>query len=60
MAGGFSFCGVDIAKYGLYYAPEDENTYVYGSGEYATHDETFDGHDGGYWYGTTLQPKEFV
>lgn len=60
MAGGFTFCGVDIEKYHLYYAPEGKDTYIYGAGEYKVHDSEFDGHDGGYWYGATLEPKEFT
>lgn len=58
--GGFSFCGVDIADIGLSYAPEKENTYVYRPGETNVHEETFDGHNGGYFYGITKQPKEFI
>ena len=58
--GGFSFCGVDIADLGLTYVPENENTYVYAPGETNIHDETFDGHNGGYYYGASKQPKEFT
>ena len=58
--GGFSFCGVDIADIGLSYAPEKENTYVYRPADVGVHQETFDGHDGGYFYGVTRQPKEFT
>ena len=58
--GGFSFCGVDIADLGLNYAPEKEDTYVYRPAEVNVHQETFEGHDGGYFYGVTRQPKEFV
>lgn len=58
--GGFSFCGTDIADLGLYYAPENENTYVYRPAEVNIHEETFDGHDGGYFYGVSRQPKEFT
>ena len=59
MTGGFSFCGVDIKDLGLGYAPENEQTYVYRPAEINIHEETFDGHDGGYFYGITRQPKEF-
>lgn len=58
--GGFSFCGIDIGTLGLTYAPENENTYVYKPTEGNIHEETFDGHHGGYYYGVTKQPKEFV
>lgn len=58
--GGFSFRGVDIADLGLSYIPELEDMYVYGLTESDVHEETFDGHDGGYYYGCTDKPKEFV
>lgn len=58
--GGFSFCGVDIAELGLSYAPELENTYVFHQAEVNVHEETFDGHHGGYFYGVSKQPKEFT
>ena len=58
--GGFSFCGVDIAELGLSYAPELENTYVYHQAEADVHEETFGGHHGGYFYGVSKKPKEFV
>ena len=58
--GGFSFCGVCIGELGLSYAPEKEDTYVYRPAESNVHEETFDGHDGGYFYGVSKQPKEFV
>ena len=60
MKGGFTFCGVDINDIGLEYAPELEDTYVYRSANTRIHEETFDGHDGGYFYGTSLEPKSFV
>lgn len=60
MRGGFSFCGVDIADIGLEYAPDNSNTYVYGPAETIVHEETFEGHNGGYSYGAYKQPKEFV
>lgn len=60
MEGGFSFCGVDIADLGLEYAPENANTYVYSPGAYDVNDESFPAHDGGYFYGTTVKPKDFT
>lgn len=60
MNGGFSFCGVDIAKIGLEYAPEIEDTYVYKTSKARIHEETYDGHDGGYYYGSSREPKEFI
>lgn len=60
MKGGFSFCGVDIADIGLEYAPETKDTYVYRPTQTDVHEEMFEGHDGGYIYGTTKKPKEFI
>lgn len=60
MKGGFSYCGTDIADLGLEYVPELENTFVYKPSEAEIHEETFDGHHGGYAYGATIRPKEFV
>lgn len=59
MKGGFTFCGVDIADLGIEYAPEIKDTYVYKPAETKVHEETYDGHDGGYYYGAWRQPKEF-
>ena len=60
MKGGFTFCGQDIADYGLEYAPENENTYVYAPAESELHSEIFEGHNGGYIYGAYKKPKEFI
>ena len=60
MTGGFTFCGVDISTIGLEYAPELEDTYVYSPAKPRVHEETFDGHNGGYFYGISREPKEFV
>ena len=60
MQGGFSFCGVDIAKFGLEYVPPLNQTYVFAGSGYEVHEETFDAHHGGYFYGTTVQPKDFT
>jgi phage-related protein len=59
MKGGFSYCGVDIADIGMNYAPELENTYVYRPAKAEVHEEVFESHHGGYYYGATIQPKEF-
>lgn len=55
--GGFTFCGTDIADVGLSYAPELSDTYVYAPGETTVHDESFEGHHGGYFYGAYKTPK---
>lgn len=57
MIGGFMFDGVDIAELGLEYAPDNRNTYVYDVAEYSVHEQSFDGHNGGFYYGTTTKPK---
>ena len=59
MKGGFSFCGIDIGTIGLEYAPELEDTYVYRSAQSRIHDQTWDNHNGGYYYGASKEPKEF-
>jgi len=60
MKGGFSFCGIDIADIGLEYAPENKDTYVYAPTVTNIHEETFEGHDGGYTYGAYKEPKVFT
>lgn len=60
MQGGFSFCGVDIAKYKLEYVPTLDQTYVFSGSNYEVHQEVIDAHHGGYFYGTTVQPKDFT
>ena len=60
MTGGFSFCGTDISTLGLEYAPELEDTYVYRPGEDSIYEQEFEGHNGGYFYGASRKPKEFV
>ena len=60
MKGGFSFCGTDIADFSLEYAPELEDTYVYRPAKTTIHEQTFEGHHGGYFYGMSYEPKEFI
>lgn len=60
MVGGFSFCGVDIADLGLEYAPDNANTYVIKPTKSKIHEQVFDGHHGGVYYGSTKQPKDFA
>lgn len=60
MRGGFTFCGYDIADFNLEYAPENENTYVYRPSVTNVHEEVFEGHNGGYYYGAYREPKEFI
>jgi len=55
----FSFCGKDVTDIGLKYAPDNSNTYIYNSAETNIQEQTFEGHDGGYFYGVTKQPKVF-
>ena len=57
--GGFSFCGVECGELNLQYVPENAETYVYRPAKYEVHEQAFEGHDGGYFYGTTTAPKEF-
>lgn len=60
MTGGFTFDGVDIADLDLEYAPELNNTYIYKPAGFKLHEQTFDGHDGGFYYGSSVQPKDFT
>lgn len=60
MQGGFSFCGVDIMKLGLEYAPEYSNTYVYSGATKNIEEQKVDAHDGGYFYGVSTPPKDFT
>ena len=54
----FTFCGISAADCGLIYVPKAENIFVWDS-NYTTHSLEVDGHDGGYWYGSTVKPKTF-
>lgn len=60
MTGGFTFDGIDIADLGLEYVPDNQNTYVYKPSQWNMNEESFDAHDGGYFYGTTVKPKDFT
>lgn len=60
MRSSFSFCGVDVKSIGLEYAPETKDTYVYAPAVSNVHEETFEGHDGGYSYGASKEPKTFT
>lgn len=60
MGGGFSFCGRDIATLQLQYAPENKDTYVYNTSDYEAEEQSFNGHDGGYFYGINYKPKNFT
>lgn len=61
MKGGFSFCGVDIENLGLTYVPEMSETYAPFAGADISVSALNEGTmDGGYFYGTTLKPKEFT
>ena len=60
LKGGFSFCGVDIADLGIDYAPENKDTYVYKPAKSNIYESVFDGHNGGYFFGSSKEPKEFT
>ena len=59
MVRGFIFDGVDIETIGLEYAPEMSQTFVYAGSTFKNFEESSDGQDGSYYYGNTLQPKQF-
>lgn len=54
------FDGVDIEDIGLEYAPDNRNTQVYNPADWAVHEQSFDGYNGGYFFGTTVKPKTFT
>ena len=58
--GGFSFCGVDCSEFGLSYAPDLKDTFVYGNADANIYEEQIPAKYGGVFYGTTPKPKEFV
>lgn len=60
MFGGFTFDGIDIDKLDLEYAPDNANTYVHKATASTISEQKFEGHDGGYYYGETAQPKDFI
>lgn len=59
MKSDFAFCGITASSLGLQYAPELQDTYIYRPAESEVHEETFEGHNGGYIYGAWKKPKEF-
>lgn len=58
--GSFTFCGTDIRSLGLSYAPEMSETFVYRPAEAQSAIETFEAHNGGYYYGSWSAPKDFT
>lgn len=59
MDNSFSFCGTDVTVFGLHYAPVLQNTYVYQGATGTPNEVSFDGHHGGYYFGTSMKPKIF-
>lgn len=59
MKGGFTFNGKDIDSFGLEYVPEMSETYVWNKAQTKIHSQSFDAHDGGYFFGTSTAPKTF-
>lgn len=57
--GGFSFCDVDCSTFGLYYAPDLKNTFVYKNADANLYEEQIPARYGGVYYGTNPKPKEF-
>ena len=58
--GSFTFCGTDIRSLGLAYAPDMSETFVYRPAEAQSAIETFEAHNGGYYYGSWYAPKDFT
>lgn len=59
LIGGLSFCGHDVAQINLAYIPQKQDMYVFNNDNYEIDEQTVDGHNGGYFYGTYVKPKEF-
>lgn len=58
--GGFTFAGHEAAEFNLEYVPDTTQMYVWQVAPYEQHEESFPAHDGGYYYGETLKPKDFT
>lgn len=56
----FTFNGVSCGEFGLRYAPDIRDMYVWRPTTSNIHTQIFDGHHGGYFYGATKKPKEIV
>ena len=56
----FTFNGVSCEEFGLTYAPDIRDMYIWKPVKSNIHQQTFDGHHGGYFYGATKQPKDIV
>lgn len=54
----FSFNGVNISRYGLYYAPDTPGWHIW-EPRYSTISKSVESQHGGQWYDTNVQPKEF-
>ena len=60
LSAGFSFCGISIDDFGLEYAPELSNTYTHAAAPKNIHEQIIEANEGGYFYGATTGPKDFV
>lgn len=56
----FTFNGVSCEEFGLTYAPDIRDMYIWKPVKSNIHQQTFDGHHGGYFYGATKQPKDIT
>jgi len=55
---GFSFKGMHIKTYDVFYAPERQDWHIWDN-SFKVIEKSVDSQDGGQWYGSTIQPKEF-
>ena len=60
MITSFTFNGVSCEDLGLTYVPEKQDMYVWNPTKHTIHEQRFDGHPGGYFYGSTPNWKDFV
>lgn len=58
--GGFSYRGKNIGDFGdVYYIPDESERGEYAL-PYEVSEQEITGHDGAYYYGNRVEPREFV
>lgn len=60
MITSFSFDGVSCEDLGLLYLPDRKDMYTWKPTTHTPHEQKFDGHAGGYYFGSTAQSKDFT
>lgn len=60
MITSFTFNGVSCESLGLTYAPDNKDMYVWSPTTRNIHEQQFEGHHGGYFFGASCKWKDFV